>query len=129
MKVMLTTCAVLLASAVSLPFAQAENQSRAQQDRQAKNADMAQKGTKVVAGEVIDTRNVELQGTAGDAHQLVQLENAQGQSVVVDLGVETEAIDVQQGDMLVVIGKSARIDDRPVVFAQYAGELQELGSQ
>lgn len=128
MKVTLTICAVLFASAVSLQSAYAGDQgkSQGQTQKQARNADLGQKGTKVVAGEVIDTRNVKLQGAAGDAHKLVQIENAQGQSIVVDLGLEADQIDVQRGDRLVVIGKSARIDNRPVIFAQYAGELQQL---
>lgn len=110
---------------------QAKGQQKGGDERRAKKADMGQKSPKVVMGKVVDSRDVELQGTAGDAHRLVQIENRQGDKLVVDLGLsdKTDQLDLKKGDRLVVIGKPARIDDRPVIFAISAGELHPVGHQ
>ncbi|SFR47603.1 hypothetical protein SAMN05216203_0637 [Marinobacter daqiaonensis] len=89
--------------------------------------DRMKKGTMSMVGTVVDTTNVNLAGAAGSGHYLVKLESGKDKRrVVVDLGVQSDANKaIEKGDKIFAVGNAARINDRPVVFARYYGELQE----
>lgn len=91
------------------------------------------KGTIALVGTVVDSTNVTLKTAAGQAHYLVKVESGkENRRVVVDLGLQTDANkEIQTGDRIFAVGNSARINDRPVVFARFYGELQEttMGQQ
>lgn len=103
---------------------QPSQQQAQQQPQQRQQAQ--QQAERTVVGEVIDQREVTIADT-GATHNLVKLQNQQGQTIVVDLGAATQAMDLQQGDRIIAVGKSARLNNRPVLYAQYAGELQSVG--
>lgn len=86
-----------------------------------------EQGERAVLGKVVDQRQIQLK--EGEAkHHLVKLENPQGKTIVVDLGAATEEMDLKKGDRLFAVGKSARINERPVIYAKYAGEINSVGS-
>lgn len=97
-----------------------EQKAKGQQQAQAQQ----KRGERTVVGKVVDQQEIAIQGTQ---HQLVKLENQQGETIVVDLGAATEEMQLEQGDRLMAVGKSARINDRPVLYAKYAGELNAVG--
>lgn len=103
-----------------------QTQAKQQQAKQQATQQQTQQelGERSVIGKVMDQQQVSIQGTQ---HQLVKLQNRQGETIVVNLGAAMEEMQLQQGDRLVVIGKSARINERPVIYAQYAGELNPVG--
>jgi hypothetical protein len=101
-----------------------QTQSKQGQAKQQQQKAEQQLGERSVIGKVTDKQQVAIQGTQ---HQLVKLENRQGETIVVDLGAALQEMQVEQGDRLIVIGKSARINERPVLYAQYAGELNPVG--
>lgn len=86
-------------------------------------------GSHTVIGKVTDTYDVELKGVAGNMHRLVKLENAKGDAMVVDLGIigNLSELELSRGDHIIATGKSARINDRPVLFAKYVGKLHAAG--
>lgn len=151
MKGLITASLILAASAVSTPSVygqsqqpqqsqqQAQQEQQAQQGQQAQKggqkanqqamkSELGQKGSKVVVGEVIDARDVALEGTAGDGHRLVRLQNREGENVVVDIGLASAAqdLEINQGDRVVAVGNPARIDGRPVIFAMSVGKLTDV---
>lgn len=85
------------------------------------------KGTMSMVGTVVDSTNVNLAGAAGTGHYLVKIESGKDKRrVVVNLGVQSDANkEIQKGDKIFAVGNAARINDRPVVFARYYGELKE----
>lgn len=84
------------------------------------------KGLISLVGEVVDTKNVTLRNAAGDGHYLVKVKNSKDRQVVVGLGLQSQALsEIEKGDRIFVVGSSARINDRAVVFARFYGELQE----
>lgn len=89
--------------------------------------DAMKKGTMSMVGTVVDSTNVSLAGAAGTDHYLVKIESGKDKrKVVVNLGVQSDANkEIEKGDKIFAIGNAARINDRPVVFARYYGELQE----
>jgi hypothetical protein len=124
----MTTIAAALTLAFGMPaFAQQQQQqqqSQTTQERQTKGGDERMKGIVTASGKVLG--NAEIKTTAGDMHRLVKLQRIDGGTVVVDLGVS--APEVQQGDRIFVQGHAARISGKPVIFARYFGELQQVGS-
>lgn len=118
MKHLLTIAATVTALSLSAPIL-AEQEQQDQQQSQ-----------RVVVGKVVAAKDVELNSVAGNGHRLVRLENTKGNTLVVDLGLIEklpENMTLDEGDNLMVVGKSARINGRPVVYAQYAGELHAVG--
>lgn len=104
---------------------QAMQQRQQQQQRGMAQGQQQARGERVIIGEVVDKSRVRLAGMPGGMHYLVKLQNPQGQTVVVDLGAAVEQMDIQRGDQLLAVGKSARINDRPVLYARFAGELAQ----
>jgi hypothetical protein len=89
-----------------------------------------QQSQRVVVGKVVAAKDVTLASVAGNGHRLIRLENTNGNTIVVDLGLMEklpENMTVDEGDVLMVVGKNARINGKPVVYAQYAGELHAVG--
>ena len=109
------------------------NAQRAMQDKrtgdQPSRAQKNSQGERTIIGKVTDTIDVELEGVAGDFHRLVKVENQKGKTMVVDLGMIGNLYELRlsRGDRLIAIGKNARINDRPVLFAKYAGKLYATG--
>lgn len=90
-----------------------------------------QQGDRVVIGKVIDHRDVRLKGVPGDGHRMVKIQNRDGKQMVIDLGSSGEqprGLDLQNGDRVIAIGRNARVDDRPVLYARYVGELHGVGN-
>lgn len=92
-------------------------------------ANPAMQGRRAVMGEVIDTRVFQLRNAQGQMvpHRLVKLRNAEGRVIVVDLGASERVATPQRGQTFVAIGKEARINGRPVLFASYAGDVSATG--
>ena len=89
-----------------------------------------QQDQRVIIGKVTAAKDVKLKGVVGNGHRLVRLENDKGKSIVVDLGLMENLpkdMAVYEGDHLMVIGKNARINGKPVIYAQWAGELHSVG--
>jgi molybdopterin-binding protein len=107
------------------PRQQRQAQQQPRQQQQAGQQQQPEQAERTVVGEVVDQRDITL--ADGATHRLVRLENEQGQAIVVDLGAATREMDLEQGDRLMAVGKSARINDQPVLYAQFAGELQPVG--
>lgn len=83
----------------------------------------------MIVGTVTDARNVKLASTAGDQHRLLKVKPKDGDEIIVDLGVPDGAwqSNFAKGDRIVAVGKPARINDRPVVFAASVAEMQQVG--
>jgi hypothetical protein len=122
--------------------AQKRDQSRSQMQTQANQqaGQQAASGNKVsqkagqptnvmIVGTVTDARNVKLASTAGDQHRLLKVKPKDGEEIIVDLGVpdSSSPTNFSKGDRIVAVGKPARINDRPVVFAASVGEMQKVG--
>ena len=82
----------------------------------------------LVVGKVTDARNVTLAGTAGDKHRLIKVQPKGGQEVVVDIGVPQSGseLNFSKGDRIIAMGKPARINGRPVLFAANVAEMQRV---
>lgn len=79
-----------------------------------------------VEGRITDQRQVQIQGL-DHGHQLVKLQTSQGRTVVVDLGEQTlDDLNLSQNDEVMVTGRSGRINDRPVVFAERVAAVQQI---
>lgn len=84
----------------------------------------------VVAGRITDARDVKLAETAGDEHRLFKVKPERGQEIIVDIGVprgELSQASFTTGDRIVAIGKPARINGKPVLFAAHVAEMQRVG--
>jgi hypothetical protein len=84
----------------------------------------------LVVGKVSAARDVSLAATAGDRHRLLKVETDKGKNIVVDLGMprgEISEANLKAGDRIVALGKPARINGRPVLFAANVAELQRVG--
>jgi hypothetical protein len=120
-------------AAVSVPaHAQANKQSGQQpsaqsQGQQANNP--AMKGRRAVIGTVTETREIQLKGINAK-HRLVKIRNKEGQNLVINVGdaTRTPAGQFKKGSRIVAIGKEARINGKPVLYAKYIGDLREVGS-
>ncbi len=49
-------------------------------------------------------------------------------SIQADVDCSDANKEIQKGDEIFAVGNAARINDRPVVFARYYGELVEMES-
>jgi hypothetical protein len=88
-------------------------------------------GNMVLVGELVDTRDVMLKGLKEEKHRLLKVKPGNdSQAVIVDIGVQDPAASfgLMKGDRVIAIGKSARINDRPVLFARSIGELYPIGA-
>jgi Cu/Ag efflux protein CusF len=92
----------------------------------AQNKEM--QGRRAVIGQVVGTRDIQLKGV-NTKHRLVKIRNAEGQTMVVNVGDATRVKGAQfkQGSKIIAIGKEARINGDPVLFAKYVGDLRETG--
>lgn len=100
-------------------------QPRQEQNQQ--QGELARKGERVVIGEIVDQRNVNLSEPAGASHRMVKLRNRQGETIIVDLGSDVQGVNLETGDRIVAAGKAARINGRPVLYARFAGQLNQMG--
>jgi len=90
----------------------------------------ASSGNMVLVGELVDTRDVTLKGVNEEKHRLLKVKPGNGpQAVIVDIGTQHPAASfgLMKGDRIIAVGKSARINDRPVLFAKSIGELYPVG--
>ena len=121
-----TLCSTAVAAALAFSGAAFADQGQKQQGQQQQGSQqqsqLQKQGIVTASGEVIG--NTTINTSAGDGHQVVKLRSKDHGEVVVDLG--TDGPQVQKGDKLFVSGRAARINERPVIFARYAAELQEL---
>lgn len=85
----------------------------------------------LLVGQIIDARDVTLAASAGDRHRLLKVRPADtNREVVVDIGVprgEIAQADFSKGDRIIAMGKPARINGRPVLFAANVAELHSVG--
>lgn len=104
----------------SKPMAQGQQQGQQNE---------AMRGRRAVIGEVVEIRDIQLKGVS-DKHRLVKIKNAQGNTLVVNVGnaARTPMKGVKKGSRIVAIGKEARINGNPVLYARYVGQLSETGS-
>lgn len=79
-------------------------------------------------GEVVGTREIQLKGTQ-TKHRLVKIKNNQGNTIVVNVGDATRTPDgrFKKGASVMAIGKAARINGKPVIFAKYIGDMRPTG--
>ena len=84
----------------------------------------------VLVGDVVDVRNVGIKGQPS-SHRLVKLELPNGKTAVVDAGSAWKAkggLDgIERGDRVIAVGRTGRINDRPVLIAHSLGELHATG--
>lgn len=87
------------------------------------------KGHRAVIGDILDTREVQLKGVE-TKHRLVKIRSEGGEEMVVNVGDATRmpAGDFKKGNKIVAVGKEARINGEPVLYAKYIGDLREAGS-
>jgi hypothetical protein len=119
-----------LAQSTQKPGGPAQGQqAQGQQSKGQQNMNEAMKGRRAVIGEVVDTREVQLKGV-GAKHRLVKIKNKEGKNLIVDVGdaTRTPAGRFKKGSKIVAVGKEARINDKPVLYAKYVGDLREAGS-
>jgi hypothetical protein len=109
---------------------QMQTQSNQKATSQNKVTQKAGQPTNVmIVGTVTDARNVKLASTAGDQHRLLKVKPKDGKEIVLDLGVpeSSSQTNFSKGDRIVAVGKPARINDRPVVFAASVAKMQQVG--
>ncbi|HSN72872.1 MAG TPA: hypothetical protein VLT59_15250, partial [Steroidobacteraceae bacterium] len=97
--------------------------------QRATQAGEAATASAIVVGEIVDVRDVDIRGPARQTHRLIRIESPNGRTAVVDLGEARSArqIDLERGDRIFAVGKQARLDGRPVLFAKSIGELHSVG--
>ncbi len=105
-----------------------ESGSNASASAQAADDQSAQRSAnRFVVGVLVDARVVRVD-SEDRFHRLIKLENREGRELIVDLGASPppEAIGLREGDLVVALGKSARINGHPVLYALYVAPLTEL---
>jgi hypothetical protein len=117
-------------AAISVP-AQAQSQGKQQPGAQSQSQQAnspAMKGRRAVIGTVVDMREIQLKGV-NTKHRLVKIQNKEGKNLVINVGDATRvpANQFQKGGRIVAVGKEARINGDPVLFAKYVGNLREAG--
>lgn len=124
------TLSILTATLGLALAAPAMAQSQAAPKAQAQaGANEAMKGRRAVIGEVVEVRDIQFKGIPVK-HRLVKIRNRQGNTLVVDLGdaTKTEMARLKKGSRIFALGKEARVNGDPVLYARYFGELYEAGS-
>jgi hypothetical protein len=130
----------LLASPVALAqqSQQGQQSQNAQQMQRAnmqsgqQQQGMQQNANRFVVGRLVDARTIQVNGPQGGAqHRLLKLESHSGEQIIVDMGQSRSpsAMGFKQGDLIVAMGKAARINGRPVLYAHYVGELRDLAGR
>lgn len=131
MQLMSTSALTLAVTAFASAPALAENTTGTDQARAAGGGSKQDQSAKAaVVGEVVDTREVTISGTAGNQHKLYKLRTAEGKTVIMDVGQVSDSSQtpqLQQGDRIMAIGSKARINGQPVLFARYYGESHAAG--
>jgi len=85
-----------------------------------------------VIGTLVDAKTIQVTGAQGTGkHRLLKLESRSGEQIVVNMGPSRSptAMGFRKGDLIVAMGKSARINRSPVLYAHYVGELQDLAAR
>ncbi len=85
-----------------------------------------------VIGKLVDAKTIRVTGAQGAGkHRLLKLESRSGEQIVVNMGPSRSpsAMGFRKGDLIVAMGKSARINGSPVLYAHYVGELQDLAAR
>jgi len=121
---------LLLLAALAAPLhapAQTPGQDREREDAPDTASAPQQNANRFVVGVLVDARTIRVDGD-DRFHQLIKLENREGRQLVVDLGAapSPEALGLREGDLVVALGKSARINGHPVLYALYVAPLTEL---
>lgn len=139
---MLTTFAVLAAASLATSVQAHENDKQTAKthgsglQQEADQKPVTTKGIEkqtsnmVLVGELVDTRDVTLKGVDEEKHRLLKIKPTNAsQAVIVDIGRQDPATSfgLMKGDRVIAVGKSARINDRPVLFAKSIGELYPVG--
>jgi len=119
---------LLFALMAPLPAsAQTGEQSAPRGDASAGDTHAKGSANRFVVGVLVDARMVRVDG--GESfHRLIKLENREGRELIVDLGASPppEALGLREGDLVVALGKSARINGHPVLYALYVAPLTEM---
>ena len=78
----------------------------------------------VISGKLLETREITLKGQSGK-HVLARVETPQGRHVLVNLGKREGLRDVKlsNGELIAATGAFARINGRPVLFADHIADL------
>lgn len=130
--------AVLLAfgfAAPALTASQSSAQSAAQmQSAEGTSQDKLQQSQfmpphRMVIGTVIDIRGVQIKGPMGDKHRLLKV-SVDDNTVIIDLGPMKKGafqdLGINPGNRIWVLGSSARINGKPVIYARYVGEVYDF---
>jgi len=107
--------------------AQTGDTTAARDDASAGDAPAQRSANRFVVGVLVDARVVRVDGKES-FHRLIKLENREGRELIVDLGASPppEALGLREGDLVVALGKSARINGHPVLYALYVAPLTEM---
>jgi Cu/Ag efflux protein CusF len=114
MKTSLTTLALVATLAVS-PISSAESGKGSKTQ-----------GQRFFVGTVVDVKDINLKGMSVK-HTLFKVENKTGKTMVVNVGAGAEVGDIKKGDKVAFVGKTARINGKPVLFAKAFGEMANVG--
>ena len=110
------------------PSGQQQQQQRQQQQQQQRQQQKQQQPmTHVIAGRLMETREVTLKGLS-EKHVLARLQTPQGRQVLVDLGTRGNLQDVNltKGEIIATTGSFGRINGRPVLFADHFADLVRI---
>ena len=112
-----------------------QQQQQQQQQRQGQRQAQKQQGQQasgssspfhrhVISGKLLETREFTLKGKSGK-HVLARVETPQGRQILVNLGKREGLQDVKlsNGEMIAATGAFARINGRPVLFADHIADL------
>ncbi|HSN70475.1 MAG TPA: hypothetical protein VLT59_03160 [Steroidobacteraceae bacterium] len=110
---------------------QTKRQSQQMRQQQAWNTQAQQRdeSSAVIIGQVVETRDVDIDRPVKSTHRLIKVQTREGRTAIVDIGnAESYAeVDFERGDRIMAVGKQARINNRPVLFAKSVGELYSVG--
>lgn len=114
------------------PGVDVDRQPAGRMSSQSANPDMRWNANRFVIGKLVDSRTVNVSGAHGkNRHRLLKLESHSGEQIIVDMGQvrSPSAMGFKHGDLIVAMGKGARLSGSPVLYAHYVGELQDLARQ
>lgn len=92
-----------------------------------------QQGKRMATGKIVDMRDIDMKSSSGNASgkfRMLEIESKSGKRMLVNTGLADQPVEklaLKKGDHIVAIGKSARINGKPALFAQYVGELKPVG--
>ncbi|HSN71397.1 MAG TPA: hypothetical protein VLT59_07800 [Steroidobacteraceae bacterium] len=108
-----------------------QSESRSAIDREQVKQDLGTtSASAIVLGKVIELRDINIDAPVREQHRLIKVESRDGGTIVVDAGRADAAggLDLERGDHVIAVGKQARINDRPVLFAKVIGEMTSVGA-